>query len=260
MTMEVGSKSGYTQEIFNQIDQDYQKKTTQFDESGDKFAIDKSRLEFRIWELFSDDKKIDFRTGQQFATEIEKYQGIREVHLRTMDEAKKLQQKCNIAKMYLKPSLSVETLESIKEVYPDLYKEMLEDSETCRNYFIKLNEYENKLFSQVKYMELQHKEFESSLRAFQEIANNKEAIPALSKIETKGEQSELSFEQQIANAEALATTNEELDVKPEITTSSADQQRSNLKTANKYLKRVSPHKRIAEIIHSLREAFNHRRK
>jgi len=261
MTMEVSGKSGYAQQMFDKIDRDYKEKIPHFEAYREQFAIARSYLEFQICTFkHSNMLNTPAPTNQQFVALIEKLQKIGEIYLRKINETKKLQQECNSAKIYLKPSLSVETLEGIKEQHPDFYKQSLEDAGTCRNYFTKLNEYEDNLFCHVKYMELQYREFEHSIKRFQAIADNTGILPELPKIETKAEQSELSFEQQIANAEALATTDEKLGVQPEITTSTADEQK--IKTGNNYRKKVSPVKWIARIIHSLCDFkdFNDRRK
>ncbi|HSX12913.1 MAG TPA: hypothetical protein VLE96_00615 [Chlamydiales bacterium] len=238
-TMAVGNQSGHAQRIFNKISTDYSKKISQFNSQGEQLAVEKSKLGRRIG-AFTNGHVVHIPTKEEFDVEIAIYDKTDKIMLRTLVEAKKLQQDCLVCKEFLRPPLIAEKLEDFMELDPDLHKLMVEYAEICADYFDNLFGFENELASCEQHLEKEHQEFRSSLLQFQRIADN-------NGMHAEQPQAEQPFEQQLIAVENSAASCREIEIPP-LTASTAPHQRniSNIDSGNKYLRRIPFLKKVIE--------------
>lgn len=178
MTPGVGNQTRHTQEIFNHISANYNKKVPEFDAECGFFSIGKSNLERRV-SAFTNGHIVNTPTEKEFANEISMYTKICKALLDKIVEVKKLQQECHAGKEYLRPHLIADTLASIKELDPGFHKLMLEDAEVCKRHFAQLKAFGNDIKDRIENMEKESKDFRSSLLEFEQIAHNKGAPPGI---------------------------------------------------------------------------------
>jgi hypothetical protein len=163
-----------TQQIYDVISTNYKEKYPQLQDETNSFVDFKKKLQATVTTYNSGNVKV-FPTTEELNVEKNDNTKTCKVYLKSIRDAGKLLQDCQVAKEYLTPP-KAEMIGVIKISNPDLYEKMVKDAEICHKQFQTVTEYEKTICELQATMEKESKEARMALYNFSLIAQNRAPI------------------------------------------------------------------------------------